>query len=93
MAWIDVIQCLILVTDCSLAINEKKMNYVMGMLKKHDDFLNMDPSDAKEGKIPSIIAMNDNDKIMGYINSGLTLIEQRNCVSASKSSEFPYRIT
>ena len=30
MAWSDVIQGLILVTDCSLAIDEKKMNYMMG---------------------------------------------------------------
>jgi hypothetical protein len=90
MAWSDAIQGLILATDCSLAIDEKKMNYVLGMLKKHDDLLNMDPSKANEAEILSIMAKND--KVMGYINSGLTLIEHRNCVSAAKSMEFPYGI-
>ena len=33
MAWSDLIQGLILVTDCSLAIDDKKMNYMMGNVK------------------------------------------------------------
>ncbi len=60
------------------------------MITKHDDLLNMDPSNAKEAEILSIMAKND--KMMGYINSGLTLIEHRNCASGAKSLEFPYGI-
>jgi len=37
MAWSDGTQGLFFVTDCSLAINGKKMTYVLGMLKKHAD--------------------------------------------------------
>ncbi len=69
---------------------EKKMYYVLGALKKHDDLLNMDPSNVNEADILNIMAKND--KVMGCINSGLTLIEHRNCVSAAKSVEFPYGI-
>jgi hypothetical protein len=38
----------ILVTECSLVIDEKKMSYVLGMLKKHEDLLNRGPHNAKE---------------------------------------------
>ena len=52
--------------------------------------MNLDPSNAKEAEILSIIAKND--KVMRYINSGLTSIEHRNCASGAKSLEFPYGI-
>ena len=48
MAWSDAIHGLILATECSMAIDEKKMYYVLGTLKKHDDLLNMDPSNVNE---------------------------------------------
>jgi hypothetical protein len=74
MAWSNTIQGLILA---------KKMNSVLGMLKKHDDLLKMEPSNADDTEILSIMAKND--KALVYINSGLTLIEHRSCVSATKS--------
>ena len=90
MAWSDAMKGLILATDCSLAIDEKKMNYVLRTLKNHDDLLSMDPTDTNQAEILSIMAKND--KVMGYINSGLVLIEHRNCVSGAKTLEFPYGI-
>lgn len=37
MAWSDSINGLILATECSMAIDEKKIYYVLGTLKKHVD--------------------------------------------------------
>ena len=90
MAWSGAIQGLILATDCSVAVDEKKRDYVLSTIKKHDDLLNLDLSNAEEAEILSIMA--ENDKVMGYINSGITFIEHRNCASGAKSLEFPYGI-
>ncbi len=46
MAWSDAIHDLVLATECSMVIDHKKMYYVMGVLKKHDDILNINPSNA-----------------------------------------------
>jgi hypothetical protein len=55
MAWSGTILGHILVTHCSLAI-DVKMNYMLRMLKKHDDLLNMQPSYANVAKILSVMA-------------------------------------
>ena len=48
MAWSDSIHGLILATEWSMVIDEKKMHYMLGVMKKQDDLLNMDPSNANE---------------------------------------------
>lgn len=54
MVWSDVIQGLILETECTLALDVKKMNYVLKTQKKHDDLLSIDPSNANKAEILSI---------------------------------------
>ena len=90
LAWSDAMQGLILATDCSPAIDAKKVQYILSILRNHDDLLGLNPSDTAEAEILNVMAKND--KVMGYINSGLTLIQHRNCVSGAKSIEFPYGI-
>ncbi len=66
------------------------MQYILSVLRNHDDLLGLNPSDTAEAEILNIMAKND--KVMRYINSGLTLIQHRNCVSGAESIEFPYGI-
>jgi hypothetical protein len=66
------------------------MDEVLKKINKHEGLHKLDANDAKEAAI--INAMSKNDKVMGYINSGLVMIEHRNCVSAAKSVKFPLGI-
>ena len=64
---------------------------VLKKINKHEDLHKLDSNYAKEAAV--ISAMSKNDKVMGYINSGLVMIEEhRNCVSAAKSVKFPFGI-
>lgn len=90
LAWSDAMQGLILATGCSAAIDAKKMQDILSVLKNHDDLSGLDPNDTVKAEILNVMAKND--MVMGYINSGLTLIQHRNCVSGAKSIEFPYGI-
>jgi len=90
MAWIDQLKGVCLATGCADALDENLMDDVLKRIRKHEDLHKLDKNDAKEAAI--ISAMSKNDKIMGYINSELVMIEHRNCVSAAKSVEFPFGI-
>jgi hypothetical protein len=90
MACIDQLKGVCLATGCVDALDETHMDEVLKKLNKHDDLHKLDANDAKQAAI--ISAMAKNDKVMGYINSGLVMIEHRNCVSAAKSVKFPFGI-
>jgi hypothetical protein len=66
------------------------MQDMLSILKNHDDLLGLNPSDANEAELLNVMVKND--KVMGYINSGLTLIQHRNCVSGAKSIDFLMRL-
>ena len=66
------------------------MDEVLKKINKHEGLHKLDANDAKEAAI--INATSKNDKVMGYINSGLVMIEHRNCVSAAKSVKIPFGI-
>lgn len=90
MAWIDQLKGVCLATGCADALDKTHMDEVLKKINKHEGLHKLDANDAKEAAI--INAMSKNDKVMGYINSGLVMIEHRNCVSAAKSVKFPFGI-
>lgn len=55
MAWGDAIQDLIFATYFYVVIDEKKMNYVLRMLKNHYNVLNMDPNDTNDIDILNVM--------------------------------------
>ena len=58
---------------------------------KHEDLQTLDPDDAHDAAFLS--AIRQNDKVTGYLNiMGLTIIEPRVCVSATKKSDWPLGI-
>ena len=90
LAWNDAMKGVCLGSGCGDALDEKIMENVLTIVGKHENLQNLDPDDANDAALLS--AIRQNDRVMGYLNMGLTIIEHRVCVSATKTSDWPLGI-